>query len=122
MPATTYPHAEERRGAAGARLEARAAPDAAHFLASLSPPPDTLVLTQRAPPMPVSTLASQAGAHGIAQNPIADHLNAGLVNMVGQLCTLERGMVGHPERPVGRHCAQFGSIASRVHEEASQSG
>src|SRR5258705_12282648 len=29
-PSTAYPHAEERRGAAGARLEARTAPDAAH--------------------------------------------------------------------------------------------
>jgi hypothetical protein len=30
MPSTTHPHAEERPGGAGSRLEARTAPDAAH--------------------------------------------------------------------------------------------
>jgi hypothetical protein len=30
MPSTTYPHAEERSGTAGARLEARTALNAAH--------------------------------------------------------------------------------------------
>jgi len=70
---------------------------------------------------PFWTAGSRAGAHGIPQHPIADHLNAGVANIVGQLCTLEGGMVGHSGAPVGRHRAQFGSIAGRVHEETRQS-
>ena len=68
----------------------------------------------------VRSLGSKAGAHGVPQDAIPDHLNAGLADMVGQLCTLEGGMVCHPERPVGRDRAQFGSIAGRVHEETGQ--
>jgi hypothetical protein len=42
MPSTIFPHAEERSGAAGARLEARTAPDAAHSCpASRRIPPST---------------------------------------------------------------------------------
>jgi len=63
---------------------------------------------------------SQAGAHGVLQDPIPDQLNAGLANMVGQLRPLKGDMVCHSEGPVGRHGAQLGGIAGRVHEEAGQ--
>ena len=63
---------------------------------------------------------SQAGAHGVLQDPIPDQLNAGLANMVGQFRTLKGDMVCHSEGPVGRHGAQLGGIAGRVHEEAGQ--
>src|SRR5262245_33787814 len=65
-------------------------------------------------------LSSQASAHGVPQDPIPDHLNAGLADMVGQLCTLEGGMVCHPKEPVGCDGAQFGSVAGRVHEKTGQ--
>jgi pentatricopeptide repeat protein len=56
MPSTMYPHAEERRGAAEARLEARTAPDAAHSCPVSKPDP---------PPSSASNLARRARSRNL---------------------------------------------------------